>query len=270
MLQRYMDKLHRVMAQSKLCVGFALKVRNQMQRIIACSVGDGTRTICSGEKELLTVLRHHCRLVVDVGANIGDWSAALLQETTSPEIKVYQYEPARFALKCLRERFLGDDRVVIRDAAAGERSGSMPFYERIDCPTLSALTSPSVPSNVETYSVDIVCLDEEADRLGWEQVDLLKIDAEGHDAGVIHGATGLLREKRVRFLQFEYNSSWVAAGYTLTNTRHFLERAGYELYLIQKAGLRKLNWDLYGEFFSYSNLFAIRKSDLSIVSECLA
>jgi hypothetical protein len=41
-----------------------------------------------------------------------------------------------------------------------------------------------------------------------DNIFLLKSDVEGYDMNVIFGAQQLLKEKRVRFLTFEYSDKW--------------------------------------------------------------
>ena len=68
---------------------------------------------------------------------------------------------------------------------------------------------------------------------GLPELDLLKIDTEGHDLQVLIGFTAALDRKAIRFLQVE-------AGMNATNLRHvpiqhfmqFLEPLGYHLYRI--------------------------------------
>lgn len=46
--------------------------------------------------------------------------------------------------------------------------------------------------------------DELLAREGIREIDFLKIDVEGAEHLVLRGLEGLLRERRVRFVQFEY------------------------------------------------------------------
>ena len=57
-------------------------------------------------------------------------------------------------------------------------------------------------------------------------MDFLKIDAEGYDYLALCGATTLLREQRIGFIQFEYNSPWTLAGCTLAKALSFMEAFG--------------------------------------------
>lgn len=94
-----------------------------------------------------------------------------------------------------------------------------------------------------------------AEEAGLGQIDLLKIDVEGFDGRVIRGAERLLRERRIRVLQFEYNLPWAAVGDTLAGTVSTLRTHGYETSVLQPTGLAELD-PCWGEFFNYSNFVA--------------
>jgi hypothetical protein len=90
-------------------------------------------------------------------------------------------------------------------------------------------------------------------------MDYVKIDTEGFDLKVIQGALGLL--SRTRFLQFEYNAHWLFAGSSLYQAFSILRDQGFEVYLIRNTGLHPLQYEVWGDYFRYSNYFACRAPD---------
>src|SRR3954468_16629026 len=101
-------------------------------------------------------------------------------------------------------------------------------------------------------------LDPEATRLGLDHIDLLKIDAEGYDLHVLRGAQRLLKEQRIDVIQFEYGEAWPYAGSTLSAAYQLLEGAGYQVFALKGEQLVKVDYQLYGEYFRYTNFVAAR------------
>ena len=54
--------------------------------------------------------------------------------------------------------------------------------------------------------VPVVSIDSYAQSHGLAVVDVIKIDAEGHDSVIIDGAQETLRDRRVKLLFFEYGA----------------------------------------------------------------
>ena len=64
----------------------------------------------------------------DVGANVGDYTAALLEKGAS---KVAVFEPAREPFDRLQTRFSDDPRISAFQTALGEKEGLVDFYEAV-------------------------------------------------------------------------------------------------------------------------------------------
>jgi hypothetical protein len=77
---------------------------------------------------------------------------------------------------------------------------------------------------------------------------------------VLRGAERSLRAEVVRFVSFEYNTKWAAAGiHSLAGTVTWLSGLGYDCHLITKEGLIPLYgrwWDDAYEFWQWSNVLS--------------
>src|SRR5262249_51869964 len=119
--------------------------------------------------------------------------------------------------------------------------------------------------------VDVkVCrLDTELAARNVTQVDVLKIDAEGHDFFVMLGAGSYIAAQRISLLQFEYNSPWIDAGATLTRAFDFLESNGYKVRILLDSARDELDIRTTGEFFMSRNFIAYCPSLLGDVLDRL-
>ena len=92
-----------------------------------------------------------------------------------------------------------------------------------------------------------------------DTIHLLKIDAEGNDFLVLKGGERLIHNKRIDFIQFEFNDINVFARVFFRDFVEFLNL--YNLYRMLPNGLIKLNeYDSkLCEIFAYQNIVAVRK-----------
>ena len=142
-------------------------------------------------------------MFVDVGANIGYFSviAGLL---VGPGGRVFSFEPngaARARLQRHLELNALTDRVVVSDAALGARDEeAVDFYlscsvgndgcsSLIPAPTL--LASGTLRTDVR-IAVPLRTFDSVAARSAIPRVDLVKIDVEGAEHGVLSGMARML------------------------------------------------------------------------------
>lgn len=261
---RALDFAHRILSRSSAITRASILLRNQCRAVIKYRLMTTHQIEKSGEEWLIARLAPHCRTVVDVGANRGTWTAAVLRHASQVE-RVIAYEPGRRAAAILRER-IGDrsELLVVERALSDHSAESERFYELPDGGNTSSFSPPAEPGAVET-AVVVSTLDAEAERLGLEQVDLLKVDAEGYDLSVLRGARRLFAENRVRFVQWEYSDAWIPGGGTLAAALAYLNEYGYRSLLLKGDGLYRFDYDLFGEFFTFSNFVSFREHDVQLL-----
>lgn len=255
-LLRWISRIQEVLSRSRFVVLAAVAIRRAMGGIIGHRLRrGGIDPELNGEGWLQSLLADRCEVFVDVGANTGEWSAAMLQ--LSPRARGILYEPAAPALARLRERFSDDDRIEIVDAAVSDAPGTAAFYEEPAAGETSSLVAEHSVSGSTRREVRVVTLDEELSRRGVEHVDLLKIDAEGFDLMALRGATDALRSGRIDVVQFEYNAPWAVVGATLTAAQRLLSECGFTLYALRQGALGTVPLDWLGELFMYANFVGV-------------
>jgi hypothetical protein len=153
--------------------------------------------------------------------------------------------------------------VTIVEAAVSDSLGNAQFFEEPEAGKTSSLLAGFSAFGARGKPVRVTTLDAEADSHDFGYVDFLKVDAEGFDLHVLRGAANLLSSRRIGIVQFEYNAPWARAGSTLAAAYALLESSGYKVFLLKPTGLFELNYNLYGEYFSYSNFVAIAPEWLS-------
>ena len=103
---------------------------------------------------------------------------------------------------------------------------------------------------IETTTLDDYCAD-----LGVSCIDFLKIDTEGSEMEVLIGASGLLADRRIRFIQLEYHATWIYSRHYLRDLFSLANICNYKVYKLIKPNTY-LAVDTYAQqldCFKYSN-----------------
>jgi len=144
-----------------------------------------------------------------------------------------------------------DGIVTIVPLAMSNASGVRSFYV-IDSGAGRNSLYPNDGKTVE--QVEAMTLDEYAARANLDTIAFVKVDTEGHDMSVIEGAKGLLANRRIGVLQFEYNHMWVRARHYLKDVFDFATPLGYAVGKITPAGIERYpKWHQELETFREAN-----------------
>lgn len=212
---------------TKLPWGLPLEV--YMSDAIGFSIVAGGGVFDPAVTETLHRLIDPGDLIVDAGAHVG-YVSSLATVRAHPGGEVLAFEPHPSVFELLernRNRWRKDGNatnVDVAQVALSDKSGS---GELMAGPSfsgnmgLSALrSSESDTESAEAISVPTERLDEVA---GGRQVGVMKIDVEGHEAGVLRGGEKLLADGAVRDIVFEDHDPYPSEATAI------VEDAGYKL-----------------------------------------
>lgn len=167
---------------------------------------------------------------VDVGANVGDVLAEMVQ--IAPLGHHVAFEPLPELASLLTRRFPD---VEVRNAAVGACFGRAAFYRVRSAHGRSSLLRVGLDrSDIDDLDVEVVALDEVLDDEG--PPALIKIDVEGAELAVLHGARRILSYHRP-IVVFEHGASARASDSTSTRKIHaFLTELRYRVFDIDGIG----------------------------------
>ncbi len=257
-----LDRFHYFFGRNKVLARVVLKLRNQCNSVLKYTLCIEANPNLNGEYLVLKTLAPEIRFFVDVGANVGDYTGYL--SSLKQLDHVHLFEPSNKCFAALQEKFLERKNTVLHKMAVGDTVGHADFYFDLD----GSETASVVPSNknLNTYKVEINTLDN---LFKTEQIDFIKIDTEGFDFFVLKGAENILKQNRLRFIQFEYGDFWRYSGSTLYSVIKYLEKFGYKIFRIDQGGLFEHDYEKYGEYFMYSNFLACHESELKKIEEII-
>jgi FkbM family methyltransferase len=257
---RTAEKLQQLMAQSRLATATAVKMGNFARQVVVHRVQTTIHLKENGEGRLLDHLGPTIRRFIDVGANVGDWTAAVL--ATAPRASGILVEPSSNAFATLQQRYSGDGRTTLVCAAAGPSNGEGEFFEEPNAGNTSSLIRAATHGTVEPHRVPIRSVDSLIAEFSWPDADMLKVDCEGYDYFVLQGASSAFRAQRIGLVQFEYNTSWRDGGARLHEAHQLMSQAGYFVFFLRPDGLYR-GWEKFGEFYQYSNFVAVSSRRMS-------
>ena len=120
-------------------------------------------------------------VVIDVGANIGEFSLAIADKVG----KIISVEPDPIAFKCLALNMHKYKNVNSVNHLLSNSNGTVDFYISSDTADSSMIEPDSYDSKIAIQSIT---LDDLMKKNSIENIDLLKIEAEGAEPEVLEGA----------------------------------------------------------------------------------
>jgi FkbM family methyltransferase len=181
-------------------------------------------------------LARDARVILDVGAYVGHYS--LLAAAVNPSARVFAFEPVPLIAARLGRNLALNPELVVTHVpyAVGPSRGPARFH----------LGGPGMPSSSSLAtawegihdSIDVAVTDLDSFAEDWgvtDQVDLVKMDVESAEPGVVAGMAGLLRGSRPAIVTEVLPSEGAAPAYrTMSET---LADAGYRFFHLRKDGI---------------------------------
>jgi FkbM family methyltransferase len=223
----------------------------------------------NGERTVVDRLRPAPGAVVlDVGANLGDWARAV--RAAHPATTVHAFEVVPGTAAALAGRLAGDPGVVVHAVGLAEVPGTTTVWvpER-STRGASLVRSDRLAGAPRAVTCPVTTGDEWLASAGRPHVALVKVDVEGVAVRVLAGFAGALAEGAVDAVQFEWNEWSTEAGTSLGDHVRPLEEAGYVVGRIHPDGVAFAPYHPRQERGAPGNFLAVR-TDLPAVVAAVA
>jgi FkbM family methyltransferase len=198
--------------------------------------------------------------VVDVGANIGQTANRVTK--VFPEAKIFCVEPVADTFEKLKNN-VSSSNISCYHLALGAENGSVDMVVPLDNAnnTMNSFKTPNVKDTAEGFkkeTIAVMTLDTFCKEQNIPVINYLKIDTEGFDLEVLKGATIMLKEKKIGFVQVEVGMNpdnlYHAA---FTDLKNYLESFDYYLFGIYE---QVQEWIIKKPILRVSNALFISKS----------
>ncbi len=228
------------------------------QRIVYDHNGENNCDIrTNGEYKFLQKCAREMKIFFDVGANEGEWSKTVLD--LNPNAVIHAFEPIESTFQKLSKAVAGE--VFLNRLGLSSKKETRTFYVHPEDSVFSSLyhRSNSTLCLENREEVEVDTLVNYCFRVGVQEIDFLKVDVEGGEYDVLLGAQEMLKNGKIKVVQFEYGGTYLDSGVSLKHVFDIFQNLNYSLYKIMPDHIKHI--DVYSqslENFTYSNYVAMR------------
>ena len=162
---------------------------------------------CPFERDIVEIYRPG--VFLDVGANYG--FIALAHHVVNPRAKIIAIEPSPLLLPFLEENLRNNgvtNRLIVPAMCTSQVSGKSDFAIN---PTSSQDNRVLGAKHWQTVRVSTVTIDQVLEGHGDSDFVMIKIDTQGHEAGVIAGAERFLTTRKKWAIRMEFAPKWLVS-----------------------------------------------------------
>lgn len=221
----------------------------------------------NGEARVLRIIASHLTdrqpVVLDVGAHFGEWCEACTG--ILPNARVLSFELIKDQADVARETHKANPDVTVFDFGLSDKDQEIEICYN---PVAGRATSISPRMRSQFFTgvelTKALCTVRRGDHvpelLNLSQIDLLKIDTEGHEVFVLQGLKGLLAQPHLRptVIQFEYGDTFIPQRATLLQIYELLEPLGYVIGRVGPQGVNFKSYRYSDEHYYMGNYLAVQ------------
>lgn len=202
-----------------------------------------------------------CKIIFDIGANVGTYSIDL---SKNPDAQIYSFEASPVAFKVLQNNTNNIKNIMPLNFAVSDSITKLQFYDYNDrdfsqhATLYEDVIVDCHKQQTKEYEVQTTTVDVFAEENNISEIDLLKIDVEGHEYKVLQGAQKMLQTKSIKAIQFEFNE-FNSISRVFFKDFYKILHLNYQIYRLLPTGLLEINEYIPREceIFGYSNYLAL-------------
>lgn len=219
--------------------------------------------LISGEKYFLKIFlkQFNKPVIFDVGSNQGTYAKMI--KIKRQDADVYAFEPHPDTFKRLRKIAHLFSFKAFNCAVSDKNSNGLLYDFMKDGSTHASLEKEVIEKihrrKTIASRIDIISLDYFTERQSISHINLLKMDTEGNELGVLLGCKKMLKENRIDVIQFEFGETNIPNRIFLIDFIELLPN--YNFYRLIMNGLLPIEKyaPVHWEIFAFQNIIAINK-----------
>jgi len=206
-------------------------------------IGSGSDTDTSGETAIVSQLTKkfippYC--VFDVGAHEGEFANMVLANIGPVKFAIHSFEPSACTFKILAKNIDNNPNVVLNNFGMSNAKGTATLFFDKEGAGAASLTKRRLDhlgidfeksEKVQLDTVDDYCATRKI-----QQIDLLKMDVEGHELDVLRGAEGMFDRKAIRMVSWEFGGCNIDSHTYLQDFFYFFKNFKMQIYRVTPSG----------------------------------
>jgi|SaaInlStandDraft_2_1057019.scaffolds.fasta_scaffold50577_1 FkbM family methyltransferase len=177
-------------------------------------------------------------IVIDVGANIGEYSLIAAQKVKEHG-KVISIEPLKETAQTLTKHFQLNNftNYEVITKVIGNETKKVNLYKQMAGGTMGFVDSTLIGRKFEKVDeVEMTTIDEILSTRNIENVKIMKIDIEGYEFELLKGAKNSLQNKKIENMMIEVHINYLKEkGISEKQFYDYLTKQGYVVDTIQKT-----------------------------------
>lgn len=198
-------------------------------------------------------------VILDVGANVGDWTRNL--KSYFPDTEIHAFEPSKSTYAALLSSTKNLENVSTYNFGFGDLEQSqLLFYEKEESGMASLYKRDLSRRSINFDKLEKVQIKRLDNWLTQSKVraNVLKIDVEGHELAVLKGLGDYLQE--FKLIQFEFGGTDIDSRTFFQDFWNIFKNTNFRLYRLTPRGkIPILTYQETDEVFSFTTYFAINQ-----------
>jgi len=199
------------------------------------------------------------KIIFDVGAHKGEFLKSIKKNKNFE--KIYSFEPQKKIFQNLNLLSL-EKKICCFNLALGKNNEikNLKINKKTSTSTFSEINNLSLWYKIKSFvvsgstkssfiyeeKVKVVKLDDFCNDHKILNIDLLKIDTEGHEKEVLEGAINLIKQKKIKYILLEFHLSKMYKNYSVRDLEIFLDNSNFKLLKRYKFPLLSFEDRIYG------------------------
>jgi FkbM family methyltransferase len=236
---------------------------NHFERLAAYAQGKGYGTATTEQEVhlLQSLLQTQPKLAIDIGGNVGNYTAELRKR--NPSLEIHTFEPSTTNIEKLTTRFKNDSLIKLVPLALSDEAREATLYSNVPGSLMGSLTQRKLEHFNIAFdtkeTIDTIRFEDYwKTTLQSRQLDMVKIDIEGHELNALRGFGSALYATKV--LQFEFGGTDIDTRTFFQDFWYFFREKNFDIYRITPLGAQKITrYRESDEYFAITNYIAANK-----------
>ncbi len=226
--------------------------------------GYGSTSIRQEVEVISRLLGRRPQLAIDIGGNIGDYTAELRRR--NQHLEIHTFEPSNVNIIKLNTRFSIDSQIKIVPFAVSNKIGDATLFSDKPGSGLASLTKRKLDHfGIQFDSEQNVSVirfeDYWKNELACRKLDIVKLDIEGYELAALEGFGDAINATSI--IQFEFGGCNIDTRTFFHDFWNFFNKKDFDIYRITPTGVERIKvYRETDEFFLTTNYVAKNRRKL--------